>query len=163
MLLKKEASNFLLWNFKNDIFQLTRCIKCQYCVLLTHDLAPFWLTYTQTLFYFSFPSIGTHRHARGRGEQAREASDERQEEKYIFYFPTPTSLRWRSINHLRFLFFITRAQRTLKRKIEGLWIGCFLAGKHDSRRHSTTSFSDNVAGTTYQMWEVSSFCHRERA
>ena len=40
-----------------------------------------------------------------------------------------------------------------------------LAGKRDSRRHSTTSFSENVvvAGTSYQMFEVLSFCYRERA
>ena len=37
-------------------------------------------------------------------------------------------------------------------------------GKRDSRRHSTTSFSENVevAETSYQMLEVLSFCHQER-
>ena len=40
-----------------------------------------------------------------------------------------------------------------------------LAGKRDSRRHSTTSFTENavVVETTYQMYEVLSFCNRERA
>ena len=40
-----------------------------------------------------------------------------------------------------------------------------LAGKLDSRRHSTTGYSENVAvaGTSYQMLEVLSFCYRERA
>ena len=40
-----------------------------------------------------------------------------------------------------------------------------LAGKRDSRRHFMTGFSENVlvAWTGYQMWEVLSFCHRERA
>ena len=39
-----------------------------------------------------------------------------------------------------------------------------LAGKRGSRRHSTTSFSENVevAGTSYQMLNVLSFCDRER-
>ena len=33
------------------------------------------------------------------------------------------------------------------------WTSVILAGKRDSRRHSTTSFSENVvvAGTSYQM------------
>ena len=36
--------------------------------------------------------------------------------------------------------------------------------KCGSRRHSTTSFSENVevAETSYQMLEVLSFCHQER-
>ena len=40
-----------------------------------------------------------------------------------------------------------------------------LAGKRDSRRHSTTSFSSIVlvAGTSCKMLEVLSFCYRERA
>ena len=40
-----------------------------------------------------------------------------------------------------------------------------LAGKRDSRRHSTTSFSETVvvAKTSYQMLEFLSFCDRERA
>ena len=39
-----------------------------------------------------------------------------------------------------------------------------LAGKRGSRRHSTTSFSENVvvAGTSYQMLGVLSFCYWER-
>ena len=37
------------------------------------------------------------------------------------------------------------------------WTSVILAGKRDSRRHSTTSFSENVvmAETSYQMLEVS--------
>ena len=37
-----------------------------------------------------------------------------------------------------------------------------MAGKHGSRRHSTTSFSESVvvAGTSYQMLEVVAFCYR---
>ena len=40
-----------------------------------------------------------------------------------------------------------------------------LAGKFGSRRHSTTSFSENVvvAKTSYQMLGISSFSDRERA
>ena len=40
-----------------------------------------------------------------------------------------------------------------------------LAGKRSSRRHSTTSFSENVvvAETSYQMLQALSFCDRERA
>ena len=40
-----------------------------------------------------------------------------------------------------------------------------LVGKRDSRRHSTTGFSENVvvAGTSYQLLEVLSFCYRESA
>ena len=40
-----------------------------------------------------------------------------------------------------------------------------LAGKRCSRRHSTTSLSENVelAETSYQMLEVLSFCDREGA
>ena len=34
-------------------------------------------------------------------------------------------------------------------------------GKHGSRRHSTKSFVE-VAETSYQMFEVLSFCDRER-
>ena len=39
-----------------------------------------------------------------------------------------------------------------------------LAGKRDSRRHSTTSFNKNVvvAEKSYQMLEVLSFCDQER-
>ena len=39
----------------------------------------------------------------------------------------------------------------------------YFAGKRDSRRHSTTSFSENVvvAEASYEMLDVSSFCHRE--
>ena len=42
------------------------------------------------------------------------------------------------------------------------WTNAILAGKRDSRRHSTMSFSENVlvAGTSYQML---SFCYQERA
>ena len=44
------------------------------------------------------------------------------------------------------------------------WTSVILAGKRGSRRHSTTSFSENVevAETSYQMLEVLSFCDRER-
>ena len=44
------------------------------------------------------------------------------------------------------------------------WTSVILAGKRDSRRYSTTSFSENVevAETSYQMLEVLSFCDRER-
>ena len=40
-----------------------------------------------------------------------------------------------------------------------------MAGKRGSRRHSTTSFSENVvvAGTSYEMLEVLAFCNWERA
>ena len=40
------------------------------------------------------------------------------------------------------------------------WNSVILAGKRDSRRRSTTSFSENVvvAETSYQMLEVLSFC-----
>ena len=43
------------------------------------------------------------------------------------------------------------------------WTSVILAGKRGSRRHSATSFSENVgvAGTSYQMQEVLSFCYRE--
>ena len=49
------------------------------------------------------------------------------------------------------------------------WASVSLAGKRDShsrsRSHSTTSFSDSVvvAGTSYQILEVSTFCNRESA
>ena len=49
---------------------------------------------TKTLFYFSFRSFGKHRRARKRGEHASEASEREKE----FFFPTPTPLRWLSIN-----------------------------------------------------------------
>ena len=44
------------------------------------------------------------------------------------------------------------------------WTSVILAGKRDSRRYSTTSFSENVevAETSYQMLEVLSFCDQER-
>ena len=40
-----------------------------------------------------------------------------------------------------------------------------MAGKRGSRRHCTTSFSENVvvAGTSYQTSDVLAFCNRERA
>ena len=43
--------------------------------------------------------------------------------------------------------------------------GVILAGKSDSHRHSTTSFSENivVAKTSYQMLGILSFSKRERA
>ena len=42
------------------------------------------------------------------------------------------------------------------------WASVILAGKRGSRRHSTTSFSENVevAETSYQMLEVLSICDR---
>ena len=45
-----------------------------------------------------------------------------------------------------------------------VWTSVILAGKRGSRRHSTTSFSENVevAETRYQMLVVLSFCDRER-
>ena len=57
---------------------------------------PFFLACTQTLFYFFFRSFS------------------------FFFF---SSLRGRSINPPRFLFFISRARRTTLKKIEGLWTG----------------------------------------
>ena len=44
------------------------------------------------------------------------------------------------------------------------WTSVILAGKRDSRRYSTTSFSENVevAETSYQMLEVLSFRDQER-
>ena len=44
------------------------------------------------------------------------------------------------------------------------WASVILAGKRGSRRHSTTSFSENVVvtETSYQMLEVKAFCNRER-
>ena len=45
------------------------------------------------------------------------------------------------------------------------WTSVILAGKRDSRRHSTTSFSENVvmAETNYQMLEeVLSFCAQKQ-
>ena len=44
------------------------------------------------------------------------ASARKKNKEPIFSFPTLTPSRWRSINPPRFLFFITRARRTLKRK-----------------------------------------------
>ena len=45
--------------------------------------------------------------------------------------------------------------------------GLILTGKRDSRRHSTTNFSENVLvaekKTSYQMLEVLPFCERETA
>ena len=40
-----------------------------------------------------------------------------------------------------------------------------MAGKRESRRHSTKGFSENavVAGTSYKMLEVLSFCYWKRA
>ena len=43
------------------------------------------------------------------------------------------------------------------------WTSVILEGKRGSRRHSATSFRENVgvAGTSYQMQEVLLFCYRE--
>ena len=76
------------------------------------------LACTQTLFYFSFCSFGKHRRAHKRGEHASEASERKKE----FFFPTPTSLRWRSINPSRF-FFSLACSTDFQEKIESLWIG----------------------------------------
>ena len=45
------------------------------------------------------------------------------------------------------------------------WTSVILAGKRGSRRHSTTSLSENVevAETSSRRVEVLSFCDRERA
>ena len=45
------------------------------------------------------------------------------------------------------------------------WTNAILAGKRDSRRHSTTSFSENVVvvRTNHQMLKVLAFCNRERS
>ena len=50
------------------------------------------------------------------------------------------------------------------RSRELAWTSVILAGKSGSRRHSSTSFSENVvvAETSYQMLEILSFCDRER-
>ena len=44
------------------------------------------------------------------------------------------------------------------------WTSVILAGKRGSRRHSTTSFRENVevSETSYQMLEVLPFCYREK-
>ena len=45
------------------------------------------------------------------------------------------------------------------------WTSVILAGKHDCRRHSTKSFSENVVvtETSFKVLEVLSFCRREIA
>ena len=44
------------------------------------------------------------------------------------------------------------------------WASVILAGIRDSRRHCTTSFSENVevTETKYQMLKVLSFCDRQK-
>ena len=67
------------------------------------------LACTQTLFYFSFRSLGKHRRARKRGEHASESESEREARERKITSPTPTPLRWRSINPPRFTFYHARS------------------------------------------------------
>ena len=78
---------------------------------------------TQTLFYFSSRSFRKHWRARARSERARTSVDrEKGEINFLFSSsPTPTPLRWRSINPLRFIFYNARST-DFEEKIECLWI-----------------------------------------
>ena len=56
------------------------------------------------------------------------------------------------------------SQQWCLRVNQAAWTSVILAGKRGSRRHSTSSLSENVvvAETGYQMLEVWSFCDRKR-
>ena len=139
-----------------------RCIKCQYWVCSHMNWRLFGKPVHRRCFIFLFvllENIGMREsEASTRAKRARSAR-----KKYIFFFPHPYPFAL-AVNKSPAVFIFYHARSTdCGEKIEGLWTGYFLAGKNDRRRHSTTSFSDNVvvAGTSYQMWKVSSFCHRE--
>ena len=64
-----------------------------------------------------------------------------------------------------YITYLEAKTRTTIRGSARAWTSVILAGKYDSRRHSTTGFSENVEvkGTSWQMLEVLSVCDWERA
>ena len=88
--------------------------------------SPSVLACTQTLSYFSFRSFRKHRRARERSERARTSEEREKESKnkesLFSSSPTPTPLRWRSINPLRLVVYHARLT-DFEEKLEGLWTG----------------------------------------
>ena len=72
------------------------------------------------LFFFSFFSKTSASEASVR-EQARSAR-RKNKERLFSSSPTPTPLRWRSINPLRLVFYNARST-DFEKKLEGLWTG----------------------------------------
>ena len=72
----------------------------------------------QTLFYFSFRSVQKHRRACERSERARTSAEREKENLALAVNKSPAVL-----------YFITRARRTLKRKLRV----CEQAKTHDDR------------------------------
>ena len=80
---------------------------CKTCLLSVWIFLNFSLYTDVVLFFFSASALGRARRARKKNKELFSSS------------PTPTALRWRSINLPRVLFFITRST-DLEEKMEGL-------------------------------------------
>ena len=101
-------------------------------------------------------------------------SSGKEKESCCLVFPSSTK---REIRHFHVVV-VQRRQRNVQKSVMHVQSCCFAClnlllfcrsrsrrRKCDSRRHSTTSFSESVvvAGRSYQMLVVLSFCDRERA
>ena len=88
------------------------CFSAEIGIVDIHSSEYVWTACIQTLLYFSFRCFGKHRRARERKIKKRLFSSS----------PTPTPLRWGSINPPRFIFYHARST-DFEEKIEGLWTG----------------------------------------
>ena len=72
---------------------------------------------------------------------------------------------WNSTNLRRYITYLDTKTRTTTRSSARAWTSVILAGKRDSRHHSTTGFSENVevTETSYKMLQVSSVYDQKRA
>ena len=84
--------------------------------------SPSVLACTQTLSYFSFRSFRKHRRAKRACENKQGAREGKIKKGFFSSSPTPTPLRWRSINPLRLVFYNARST-DFEKKLEGLWTG----------------------------------------
>ena len=107
------------WSYReeNSLQPITSITQVWEVYVISMELA-----FTKTLFYFSY------RFFENIGERACEASareragSARKKNKELSSSPTTTSLRWRSINPLRFIFYHP-CSTDFEGKIEGLWTG----------------------------------------
>ena len=74
--------------------------------------------------------------------------------RQLWHIPCPVVSKWTMWNDNEYEIFLILG-------IAHAWTSVILGGKRDSRRHSTTSFNENVvvAGTRSQMLEVLAFCN----
>ena len=87
------------------------------------------------LFFFSFFSkTSASSRAKRACENKRGAREGKIKNVYFLLPPTPTPLRWRSINPLRLVFYNARST-DFEKKLEGLWTGYLLVSILRSSLH----------------------------